>query len=100
MKIPREVKIANHIFKIKIDNKNMKANNKHGECSPSELTIRISDDYNLSHIKETLLHEIMHGIWWAYNVHDKDDEERTVTTLTVGLSQVFNDNPKIMEFLK
>lgn len=96
MIIPNEIKIANHIFTVLIRNDEMKSDNKHGECSFGELTIRISDDFNASHVKETLLHEIMHATWWSYNIHDKDDEERTITTLAAGLCQVFQDNPKVV----
>jgi len=76
------------------------ARGRHGEFSPNELIIRINTNIKKSHIKETLLHEILHGIYWSYNIHDEDKEERIVTTIAVGLSQVFTDNPKISKYLE
>jgi hypothetical protein len=49
---------------------------------------------------ETLLHEISHVVWWVYNLKDEDDEERTVHTMATGLTQVFRDNPKVLEYIK
>ena len=49
--------------------------------------------------KDTLLHEILHGVWNEYNLQEGDDEERTVSTMATGLTQVFLDNPKIGKLL-
>lgn len=70
-----------------------------GECSTSEQLIRIADNLSPTRLRDILLHEILHAIWWAYRLADEDKEERTVTTLATGLAQVLRDNPKLREFL-
>jgi len=52
-----------------------------------------------SRAAETLLHEIMHGVYWAYGIDDKDDEERVVSTMAAGLQQVWRDNPELMAWI-
>lgn len=48
---------------------------------------------------DTLLHEILHAVYFVWNLEDKDDEERTVTGLSTGLSTVLHDNPELVELL-
>ena len=100
MKLPKKVKIANHIFNIIDWHPDIaSAKQRFGECDCDQLTIRVSTIFPDSHVKETLLHEINHAIFWAYNIKSKDNEERIVTMVSVGLSQVLQDNPKIHKFL-
>lgn len=48
---------------------------------------------------DTVLHEVFHAIYWAYNIEDRDDEERTVATLATGLTQVLRDNPQVLKYI-
>ena len=96
MKLPKTIKIANHVFNVAEWNSNeASAHGRFGECDCNTLSIRISTAHPDSHIRETLMHEILHAIFWSYGVKDIDDEERTITGLAVGLSQVWQDNPKL-----
>ena len=50
--------------------------------------------------KNTLLHEVLHGICYVYNIGlEHEEEERIVTTIANGLIQVLQDNPKLLEEL-
>ena len=71
-----------------------------GEFSCSESMIRI--DPNIDKIKgiDTLLHELNHAIYWAYGLEDADKEERVVATFATAWTQVFRDNPDLLEFIK
>jgi hypothetical protein len=60
---------------------------------------------DISHVScaglaDTLIHEITHAIWWVYGLEDKDEEERTVATLSTGWTQVYRDNPSLLDWLK
>lgn len=44
---------------------------------------------------ETLLHEILHGVVDTQNLLLKEDEERIVRGVSLGLSQVIRDNQKL-----
>lgn len=48
----------------------------------------------------TLLHEILHGIYHIYNIQQGDEEERVVNTFANGMIQVFQDNPDLLTYLK
>jgi len=98
MKLPLNIKVANHVFTVEEWNTNVaNANGRFGECDCNELIIRIATGHKKSHISETLMHEIMHAIFWSYGLKAEDDEERTITGLAAGLSQVFQDNPQLYE---
>lgn len=51
-------------------------------------------------IADTLIHEINHAIFWAYGLRDDDAEERTVATMATGWTQVYRDNPWLLDWLK
>jgi len=97
---PKSVKVANHIIKIiEWTDKEANAQNQFGEFSGNELIIRINTELHQSLIIETLWHEILHAIYWSYNIKDDDKEERTITVFATGISQVMSDNPKVNLFL-
>ena len=45
------------------------------------------------------MHEILHGVWYAYNLEDGLKEEAVVTALGTGLMAIFVDNPDLMKVL-
>lgn len=72
----------------------------YGLFSPNEMTIRVRPDVpSVVHVIDTVLHEIMHAIFWAYLLREADDEERTVGTLATGWTQVYRDNPGLVRWL-
>ena len=48
----------------------------------------------------TLMHEIFHAIWWAYDIAPKEQEESTVTRLSHGLGEVFVRNPGLLTWIQ
>lgn len=49
---------------------------------------------------DTLLHEINHAIFFAYRIYDEDKEERTVGTFATGWTQVYRDNPWLIDWIR
>lgn len=101
MKRPTKIKVA--CFDIAIEDyitHQAAILQRFGEFSVSESLIRICP--NISKIKgiDTLLHEINHVIYWAYGMEDQDEEERIVGTYATAWTQVFRDNPDLLEFIK
>jgi len=47
----------------------------------------------------TVLHEILHGLWREYDLPD-EDEEHCVITLANGLQALMQDNPKLFTMLE
>ncbi|MGI9486268.1 MAG: hypothetical protein ACR2RF_10405 [Geminicoccaceae bacterium] len=75
---------------------------RYGECSSYELVIRIDDgllDRSPLKAADTMLHEILHAIYWVYGVEDEDKEERLVGMMASALTQVWRDNPQVVAWL-
>ena len=54
------------------------------------------------HGTNTLLHEIIHGIFYQFGLCEDvgDKEEKIVNTTANGLSTVFVDNPWLIDYIK
>jgi len=46
------------------------------------------------------MHEILHAIVYQWNIDIGDKEETIVNGLANGLTTVFVDNPKLVDYLK
>ena len=100
MKLPNKVRVA--CFDIEIeewDHRNATADGNFGTFSCIELKIRIDTTCHPIMIAEVLQHEILHAIYWAYVIKDKDEEERIVSVMATALVQVYRDNPEIMKYI-
>jgi hypothetical protein len=65
-----------------------------GECSSASLTIRVQEEFpHPIKAVDTVLHEIMHAVFWTYGIQDSDDHERTVGALGTALTALHRDNP-------
>ena len=70
-----------------------------GECDTSLAIIRVDDGWSKEKAANTLLHEIMHAIFFEYNMCDEDDEERIVCTMSNALITVMTDNPIVSLYI-
>lgn len=70
-----------------------------GEWSSIECCIRVDTAVNPLKVVDTLLHEINHGIYWAYGIEDGDKEERVVATMATAWLQIYRDNPKLLSWI-
>lgn len=94
-KLPSTLRVGAFDFKIEIwASTSAAANNRFGEFSAVEQTIRISEDIATRHkVAHTFIHEALHAAYWVYGVDDGDKEERIVSALSVGIVALFRDNP-------
>jgi len=100
MDIPKQIKVAANIVDIESwPIGEAFPEGRYGDFTQSLLKIRVSDGTKLSISQNTLLHEVLHSIYHAYNMYSEDDEERTVTAMANGLIQVLQDNPALVNFL-
>lgn len=96
-----KIKVAAYDIEICFwDYKEARENNRWGEFSVNEQKIRIDNSMTGALLIDTLIHEINHAIYWAYNIEDEDKEERIVTKMSTGLTQVLRDNPELLAFIK
>ena len=49
--------------------------------------------------RESILHEILHALYWVFDLKDKEKEERVISCLSTGLLSIFRDNPKFALWL-
>jgi hypothetical protein len=71
-----------------------------GECDRFNNVIRVRDDISEQRSAETMIHEILHAVWDTQGLGDNDAEERIVTCLALGLSQVIRDNPDFVAWMQ
>lgn len=64
-----------------------------GRLSSNTATIYVDRSSEPEKVVNTTLHELLHAVWHEMCISDEDDEERTVTALANGLTQVMRDNP-------
>lgn len=48
---------------------------------------------------DTLIHEIMHAIWYQRGLQDSDTEERIVAAMASGFAEVLARNPDVRRYL-
>lgn len=67
---------------------------------PSHGLLDLADDLNEKEGVYTVLHEVLHGIWYHRAMPPRPREERVVTELAWGLTAVFRDNPGLLTHLE
>ncbi len=98
MKLPKKGRISHVMCRINPMTE-LEAERRDGTFDYPNSEIKIDCLMDIQVVKESLLHEAMHGIWFHYGIKDTDDEEDTIKKMSAGLTQVFLDNPKIGKFL-
>jgi hypothetical protein len=56
--------------------------------------------FNNSESADTLLHEVLHCLWRAFDLGLEDEEEHIVSVLATGLTTVMRDNPQLFPALQ
>ena len=62
--------------------------------------IKINRSLNIHMQCDTLIHEVLHIIWYFYSLGSKEKEERAVSCIATGLNSVFANNPKFLKFIE
>jgi hypothetical protein len=71
------------------------ATGSHGQCDSTKGIISVCVDDEPLRVLDTLLHEILHAIWAEYGLGENEPEERAVSVLATGFTQVMHDNPQL-----
>jgi len=101
MKIPNSIKIGYRDYKLEQWKQTVaSANEAQGQFFSKEGVIGYTEEeQGVSHAN-TLMHEILHAIVYQWNIDIGDKEETIVNGLANGLTTVFVDNPKLVDYLK
>lgn len=71
-----------------------------GTCNNVSGEIIMSTGLNPEEQTNTMIHEMLHGIFHVYNIDSKAEEEYLVTCIANGLTGVMRDNPKLFPMLQ
>lgn len=75
--------------------------NSFGEFNSARLEIGLCQDFpSPAKAAYTFLHEIMHAVWFVYGIKENDEEERIVTLMSLGWTQVHADNPWLIGWVQ
>ncbi|QCI92584.1 SprT family zinc-dependent metalloprotease [Novosphingobium sp. EMRT-2] len=71
-----------------------------GRTWPDKRTITIRADQPERHdAVDTVIHELIHACFFAFNLPDEDHKEETVASLGTALTTVFRDNPALLGWI-
>lgn len=102
MKIPEKIKIGGFDWSIEENAKVAYEGNIYGSTHIYKQSIFLDPDAPQQKKEQTLIHEIMHALWWQqgfterYKGDSKVIEEEIIQGISMGLYQVLKDN----DFLK
>ena len=101
MKLPSFVKVGPFKFTISQETETWSSTNEcQGRCNYNTHHIEVvTENRTISHVLDTLLHEISHAVWWSMDLADSDKEEPIVRRMSTGWTQVFVDNPELVKFI-
>jgi hypothetical protein len=98
-RLPDRVRIGPYDFDI-VDLDGEDAEKNYGAFDYSSQTIAVLPEYPTPFLEvDTVLHEILHGIFAVFRLKGKEGEEHLVSTIATGLTMVLRDNPKLRQWL-
>jgi hypothetical protein len=99
-RLPDKIKIGPYDIALKRMT-HQEAGADYGQFCSRTQSIGLCEDFPSSFMEaDTLMHEILHGIWWERDMRAKDGEERIVAEFSGGLTQVLRDNPGLLAWLR
>jgi hypothetical protein len=70
-----------------------------GYTDTRELFILVDTTQSKVYVADTLFHEILHAVWFVWDIHDRDAEERTIRSASTGMMAVWRDNPGVFRWI-
>lgn len=102
MKIPEQIKVGGHTYKVVRNYKFKERVDIHGQCDHCFQEIRLGEEdgggkFSKSKIEEVFMHELFHCVDEVYNSGNLSKEDETITRLAQGLYQVLKDSNLLRE---
>ena len=95
----KSIRVAGHDYTLRIMPEDWgDDSSNHGNCCTSKLEIKVARGH-ISRMRETLLHEIGHAIYYEYSLDEASGEEHVNSLYCSGWYQVFRDNPQLLRFI-
>lgn len=95
MKLPNKVKIGSIPWTVEQQDKLWSAKGGVlGQCQGDAKLIEVLTEGTIpQEVARVFIHELLHAIWYEYDIGEPVDEEKAVTQLATGLAAVMADNP-------
>ena len=98
--LPKRLRLGSQTYRIKIVSFPTEKR-VWGEFDSDEHLIKLSPAMpTRERLVETVLHELLHGVWATRNIADETKEESAVSDLAPGLLCLFRDNPRFLSWLR
>lgn len=99
--LPSSVKVAYRTYRIEmLDHWEATEKQRFGECDKNAAVIRLDEKLDRFKMANTVLHELIHAIWYAFNGPEaKITEENIAFVVSNGLTTVLRDNPALAVWL-
>ncbi len=101
-RFPKKVKVGHKTFTLIEDKGLASIAEVTGVCGADTQEIRIDGDLGPDTRKETVLHELLHGMWnltLLEKIYTADQSEQVIYALSPVLLQTLQDNPRLVTYL-
>ena len=99
----KKIKIGYKTYTIRETDKMSDVDTMYGRCDHAANEIVINKGQHNDEKPNTLMHEILHGVFYTMGMNNSDvteQEEYIVNTMSNGIMQVFMDNPHLLEYIQ
>lgn len=100
---PKKVKVKEKEYKIVSRSKRWgKKHDAMGMITFNRNLIEVDESQSKEAMVDTVLHEILHAVVAEYGIKFKNlrEEERVVHTMANGLTDVYKDNPALVDWIR
>jgi Zn-dependent peptidase ImmA (M78 family) len=98
---PEVVRILGRNYVVVFEADSALGTNNLGTCDTQKCVIAIRENQHPVEEADTLIHEIMHAVWYCMSIAEGGaDEEAVVRRMASGFAAVLMDNPILLDYLK
>lgn len=99
LKRPEHVRVMGRDYLIVYEDSSVLGTDNLGRCHNNACVIGIQEGQHPIEEADTILHEILHAIWYCMSISEGGaDEESVVRRMASGQLQVYMDNPHLLAY--
>lgn len=101
-RLPKSMRVGGHLWLIKtMTNAHAAGEQTFGKCAVVEQTIYLQEEFpSTEKLVDTFWHEVLHAIYYVWNMRDEDKEERLVGTLASAILALYTQNPWLHNWMR
>lgn len=101
MILPKSIRVGAHDIHVSEMSQQESQGARHfGLFAPTASKIKVATHTAPIHVLDTMLHEVIHAIWWDRIFSNDATEENAVSAISAGMTQVLRDNPKLRKWIE